>query len=469
MSSAAPNPVPAGTEPVELTAVGCKGNDEQRHDTNPTPKPEDSKENVGCFAKVAAFMAIVMPPGGIAASAFNISASTLGAGIVGLPAAAQSSGLVMAMFYLLIITLLCIFTMHSLAVAAEKSNARTFEEITHKLLGRGASYFLAGIRAFHGFSGCVAYVISTGDILSAFLKDNNSDFLKSNSGNQLLTSVFWLCCMLPLVIPRHIDSLRYVSTFAVTFIVYLVIVITVHSCLNGLPENIKSVSVGKDESAEVVLFNSGNTAIEGLGVFVFAYVCQVVAVEVYMDMKDRSVRKFVIASTIAMFLCFTLYIMTVFFGYLDFGSSITGSILLMYDPMNEPEVLVGYIGMLVKLCASYALLGMACRNGIYSLIGWDADTVAFWKHCIAVVSLSVVMLLSGLFIPKINTVLGLAGSISGASLSFIFPALLIMYAGGFTWQKVGGFYFIVTYIVLLIGVFSLVFGTGAAIWGTING
>ncbi|CCD16478.1 unnamed protein product [Trypanosoma congolense IL3000] len=470
MSSAAPNPVPAGTEPVELTAVGCKGNDEQRHDTNPTPKPEDSKENVGCFAKVAAFVAATIPPGGIAASAFNIGSTTVGAGIFGLPAASQSSGLVMAMFYLLVITAMAVFSTYALGVAADRSKVNTYEGVARVLLGKWGAYITAAARVFMSLSGCVAYVISTGDILHAILKNSSaSDFLKTTAGNRLLTFIMWLCCMLPLVIPRHIDSLRHASTVAFVLMIYMVAVVVVHSCMNGLPENIKSVSVGRNESAEVVLFNSGNTAIEGLGVFIFAYVFQVTAYEVYMDMKDRSVRKLVIATIIAMAMCLPMYALTALFGYLDFGSKATSSILLMYDPLNEPEVLIGYVGVLVMLFVSYALLGMSCRNALYSLIGWDANTVAFWKHCIAVVSLSVVMLVCGLFIPKINTVLGFAGSISGAFLAFIFPALFLMYSGGFTLQKVGPLCYIATYVLLLSGIIAAVFGTGATIYGVVVG
>ncbi|RHW73297.1 amino acid transporter 10 [Trypanosoma brucei equiperdum] len=441
---------------------------------NPNPEAplsqNELKNSGGCFARVSLFMATIIPPGGIAASAFNVAASSVGAGIIGLPSAANSSGLVMAMIYLIIITAMSVFTMHNLAVVADKTNVYTYEGVARVLLGRWGKYYVAVVRAFHGFSACVAYVISVGDILSATLKGTNApDFLKQKSGNRLLTIGMWLCFMLPLVIPRHIDSLRYVSTIAVSFMVYLVIAIVVHSCMNGLPENIKNVSVGKDDNAEIILFNSGNRAIEGLGVIMFAYVCQVVALEVYENMTNRSVGRFVIASAIALGICFTLYVMTAFFGYMDFGRAVTGSVLLMYDPVNEPAIMVGFVGVLVKLCVSYAILAMACRNALYDVVGWDADKVAFWKHCIAVVTLSVVMLLCGLFIPKITTVLGFAGSISGGSLGFILPSLLVMYSGGFTWQKVGPFYYLTTYAVLLTGVIAIVFGTGATIWGTATG
>nr|CCC94610.1 unnamed protein product [Trypanosoma congolense IL3000] len=424
----------------------------------------------GPFESVTKRVAAVIPPGGVFASAFNIAATTLGAGIFGLPAAANGSGLVMALFYLLLINCMTIYSMHNLAVAAERSKAQTYEGVTFVLLGKWAAYIIAGVRAFDGFTSCIAYIISVGDIFSSILKDTNApDFLKSNAGNRLLTSLLWLCCMLPLVIPRHIDSLRHVSTFAVSFMVYFVIVIVIHSCMNGLPENIKSVSVGKSDDAEIILFNSGNAAIEGLGVFMFSYTCQDTAYEVYMDMKDRSIKKFVIASTIAMTMCTVLYALTVFFGYLDFGRQTTGSILLMYDPVKEPAIMVGMVGVLIKLLASYALLAMACRNALYSFTNRHVGAMPFWKHCVSVVAISVSALLFGLFIPKVNTVLGFAGSVTGGSLGYIFPALLLMYSGGFTVQKVGVVNFLSAYVLLITGVIGVVFGTGATIWGTING
>ncbi|RHW70988.1 amino acid transporter 10 [Trypanosoma brucei equiperdum] len=430
----------------------------------------NSESKFAPFSKLSKKIAAVIPPGGIFASAFNIAATTLGAGIFGLPSTANGSGLVMGIFYLVIINCMTIYSMYNLALAAERSKALTYEGVTFVVLGRWAAYAIAAVRAFDGFTSCIAYVISVGDIFSSILKGTDApEFWKGNTGNRLLTALLWLCCMLPLVIPRHVDSLRHVSTFAVTFMVYFVIVIVVHSCLNGLPENIKDVSVGKSDTAAIILFNSGNAAVEGLGVFMFSYTCQDTAYEIYMDMKDRSVRKFVISSAIAMCMCTVLYILTVFFGYMDFGRDVTGSILLMYDPVNEPAVMVGMIGVLVKLIASYALLAMACRNALYSIAGKNADVLPFWKHCASVVTLSVAALVLGLFIPKVNTVLGFAGSITGGSLGYIFPSLLLMYSGGFTWQRVGPFHYLVAYGLLISGVVGVVFGTGATIWGTIVG
>ncbi|ORC80166.1 amino acid transporter [Trypanosoma theileri] len=239
--------------------------------------------------------------------------------------------------------------------------------------------------------------------------------------------------------------------------------------MNGLPENIHDISVGKSDDAEVVLFNSGNAAIEGLGVFLFAYVCQINAYEVYWDMTDRSLSKYTLASALGMMLCFLLYAMTSFFGYLDFGREVTSSVLLMYDPIKEKQMMVGFVGVLVKLCCSFALLSMACRNSLYGTIGWDADEIPYWKHIIVVVTLSVIMLLFGLFIPKITIVLGFAGSITGGSLGFILPALFVMYSGDWNLKKVGIFNYLCTYALLLSGVVAVIFGEGGTIYSTVIG
>ncbi|RNF00876.1 putative amino acid transporter [Trypanosoma rangeli] len=464
-----------GTHPNDATlslqpSTYNEGNTAKKEEAN-APSVNQLPAPNGLLAKLNTCVNVVIPPGGILASAFNLASSSIGAGILGLPLATNKSGVVMAIVYLAIITFLTIYSVYALGVAAQRTKIRSYEAVALVLMGRWFALFVASVRVFHGFSACVAYVISVGDIFKNVLMHSQSTpkFLKTTAGNRLLTVVVWLCAMMPLVIPKHIDSLRYFSTFAVSFIIYFVVVIVVHSCTHGLSENIHNVSMGKDDNSAVVLFNSGNEAIEGLGVFMFAYVCQINAYEVYWDMKNPTLTRFTFAAGIGMTLCFLLYGMTSFFGYMDFGKKVNDSILLMYHPLDEPEVLVAYIGVLSKLCASYAMLFMAARNAIYHGLGWDVDKLPYWKHCIAVSLISAVALLCGLFIPRIQIVLGFAGSISGGCISFIFPAFYVMYAGDWTWKKVGAFHYILTYVMLVAGVVGVVFGTGATIYDTAVG
>ncbi|CCW69850.1 unnamed protein product [Phytomonas sp. Hart1] len=97
------------------------------------------------------------------------------------------------------------------------------------------------------------------------------------------------------------------------------------------------------------------------------------------------------------------------------------------------------------------------------------DNIPFKKHLIVVVVLCVASLLSGLFIPKITTVFGFAGSICGGFMAFIFPALFYMYSGGFTVRQEGWFNYYITYLLLICGVIGIVFGLIGTIYNTVIG
>lgn len=92
--------------------------------------------------------------------------------------------------------------------------------------------------------------------------------------------------MFPLIVPKHVDSLRIASMFAVAFMVFFSIVIVVHSCLNGLSVNTKfvktnDVDYATDAPNTVYLFRTGNAVVPSVGVFMFAFLCQINALEIF--------------------------------------------------------------------------------------------------------------------------------------------------------------------------------------------
>ncbi|PWU83140.1 putative amino acid transporter [Trypanosoma cruzi] len=206
------------------------------------------------------------------------------------------------------------------------------------------------------------------------------------------------------------------------------------------------------------LFGTGNRALDGLGVFMFAFLCQVNSFEVYWDMSDRSASRFTLCSAIAMLLCFIVYGSTAVFGYLDFGNRATVSALLLYNPVKEPEVVVAYIGLLVKLCASFPLISMATRNSLYHSVGWDPDKLPFWKHCVVVVSLAVAALLFGPVHPQYQHGVWLHWLILWRCNGFLLPSILMMYGGklvaAVSWM---GALHPFTYALLFAGVVMVVF------------
>ncbi|CAD2218974.1 Transmembrane amino acid transporter protein/Tryptophan/tyrosine permease family, putative [Angomonas deanei] len=344
----------------------------------------------GPFSCITRCVHKVMPPGGIVASAFSLAGGTIGAGILGLPAGTNACGVITSMILLTYVTVLTIFSLRMLSIVASKSGIKSFEGLTRWLFPQGHyafSYFSAFIRWFFSFGCCIGYVISVMDLFKPIfdesLKRSETEnkalvYFASANGRRLIAFLVWLVFMVPLVIPRHIDTLRFASFLAIMFMVYFCIIIIVHSCLNGLKIHKNNVVISgpktANDGAQIFLFRSGNSAVSDLGTFCFSYICQVNAVEVFWDMRPevRTVNGFTKAGALGIMICTIIYIMVSIFGYFDFGAEklATNSMLLMYNPLDEPEVMVAYIGVLIKLIVAYALLHIGCRNSVYYCIGW---------------------------------------------------------------------------------------------------
>ncbi|KPI90328.1 putative amino acid transporter aATP11 [Leptomonas seymouri] len=402
----------------------------------------------------------ILPYGGVMSSGINLASSCIGAGIIALPSAFNSSGLIMGLIYMIIIAYLTVYSYILLAIVANKTGLRNYEQIVRALMGPGADYFLAFCLWFLSFGGEVSYAISLKDVLTAFLENSPSapSYLKTLAGERVITFLLWLGFMLPLCLPKEINTLRYFSSLAICFVVYFAIAMIIHSSMHGLQENPRP---------QVKMFNTGNTAIGGFATFIFAFISQLNAMEVAGEMHEFSVKRMTIASTIGVMICFTLYFFSGLFGYLDFGSAVTGSALKMYNPVEDKMMGVGYGGLMLKLCVGYGLHMIPVRDAIYHVFRTDVHRVPWWRNACVCGLMATLSMLCGLFVPRINVVFGLVGGFAGGFIGYIFPALMFMYAGNWTFSSVGWFHYFSTYLLLLVGVIGVVWGTASAIYGEV--
>ncbi|KAK7195131.1 Transmembrane amino acid transporter protein/Tryptophan/tyrosine permease family [Novymonas esmeraldas] len=405
------------------------------------------------------FMRIVntiIPNGGLLSGAVNLASVTLGAGIMSIPASFNTSGMIMAVFYLIVITALTVFSITLLAQAMEKTGIYSFEGLARALFGRGGDIIVAVLMWILCFGGSIGYVIAVGDIFKPILDHPGvPDFLQTMNGRRCIMSGIWLLFMLPLVLPKRINSLRYVSAVGVCFILLFVVCVIYHSIAYGLKDGIRD---------DLVMVRPGNAAVSGLSIFCFSYLCQVNVGRIVLENTNSSIRKITLQAGVSCAICGVLYFLTGFFGYAEFGPALQGNILDKYNPYQSPVFFVVFIGLIVKLCAAFSLNMLACRTALFQVVHWDVDTLPYWKHTVVSVPIAIGALILGLFVPDIGLVFGLAGAFSGGFIGFVFPALYVMYSGNWNLKTVGIWYYLGTYFLLLCGVISIVFGTGSSIY-----
>lgn len=419
--------------------------------------------------RFSAFMHKIVPHGGILSNSYNLAAVTLGSGVIALPSSFQATGVITSVIVLVVITLSTIYSVYIMMQAADKTGRRlySYEALSRGLLGRGWDYLAAFHMWMFCFGSCVSYVISTGDLLSRATDDPSvNSFVRSTWGNRVLVIMIWACVMLPLSIPKEINSLRYFSIIGVSCMMYFVIIIIVHAGMNGFKDGKAIHKVG--------MFKTGNNALVGFSNFLFAFLAQTNVFEVARETPNPTPRRVTIDMAVSQTICCVLYILAGVFGYLDFGEEITDSILLYYNVRSDAKVAVAYVGIAIKMCVGFAICMQPSRDAVYYCLGWhfpmfkDIRTVPFWLNAAICTFMSIVALVLGIFIPSVNIVFGLVGSFCGGFLGFIFPALFVMYAGNWGLKQVGWFHYICTYLLLIAGVIAVVFGTVAAIYGEVN-
>lgn len=431
----------------------CEPSDEEGSEDAKLPPPS-------CWK--CRWISKIVPYGGFLSGTLNFASITLGAGVISIPSAFQEAGVLMALFYLVVVTGLTIYSIRLLAFASERTGLTSFEALSKGLFFTWGGYFSAVLMILLCFGGSVGYVMAVKNIFTVILADGPSTpaYLLTVSGCRLMVSLVWLCFMFPLVLPKQINSLRYVSAVGVTFIVFFVICIVENSAekisKEGLPPYIR-------------LAASGNAAVSGLGLFIFAYLCQVNTFRIYYEMTPRrNINKLTLQGAVSCASCFTLYFLCGFFGYMDFGEEMTGSILLKFNPYKNPVFFVCYVGLIVKLCAAFSLNMLACRTALFSCLSMDVPSMSYWKHSIIGTCFAVPALLIGLFLSDITIVFDLVGSLCGGFIGFIMPALFIMYAGEWSRKSVGWASFLGTYFLLFSGVVAVIFGTGNTIYNTVR-
>ncbi|RNE95191.1 putative amino acid transporter [Trypanosoma rangeli] len=404
---------------------------------------------------------IIVPRGGALSGMLNLASVTLGAGIISIPSAFNTSGMVMAMVYLLAVTALTVFSIHLLVAASERTGYRSFESLARGLLGRGADIAVALLMWLLCFGGATGYMVAVGDVLRPILAHKGvPEYLKTDSVRRLIMSCIWILFIFPFVLPKQVNSLRYVSAVGVLFIIFFVGCVVVHS--------VQKIAADGHLRSDLVLFRPGNSAVSGLALFMFAYLCQVNCFIIYYEMRCRSVANMTRDAAASCGICCLLYFLIGFFGYAEFGPEVSGSILAHFNPYTAPAFLVCFIGIIVKLCAAFSLNILACRTALFQTMQWDVDTMPYWKHSIFSVTFAVGALLFGLFLPDVDIVFGLVGAFCGGFIGFIFPALFIMYSGNWSYKSVGAVQYFLTYFILVAGVVAIVFGTGSTVYSTIK-
>jgi amino acid permease len=349
----------------------------------------------------------------------------VGTGILALPYAMKSAGIVMGSIMMIIASLFSLMTLLMLLIVANKKKLFCYKDIANDTFSRYTGIFVEIMIFFFSIGVLAVFTGIIGDYMSSILtvisiSDNPSTatlfFVDKRvcSAIVLITIVFPLCCL------RRIQFLSYTSIMSIFSIIFVIIVVVVKLCENGMPMGTYK------KPHKVILVNTD----EPLGIFMafpvvfFSYASHTNFLSMYEEMRNRNYDVMKKTTSISILLISFMYAVMAICGYLLFVDDTMGNILNGFNN-DELVIIIAKASLMLVVITSFPLIHFSARQGVDRLLfpntrfSWTRFITEAIIICLLVYGLSVL-------IPDLADLAGLTGATIGTLIQFVFPSLFFL-------------------------------------------
>ncbi|KAI7877128.1 hypothetical protein K492DRAFT_166391 [Lichtheimia hyalospora FSU 10163] len=354
-------------------------------------------------------MATASPFSGIS----NLLNTILGTGVLAMPAAVATVGLIPGMVLTLFSGITSGTGLYFLSESAARVQGRhaSFFAVSQLTWPSAAMWFDTAI-AIKCFGVAVSYLIIIGDLLPLVVLAFASEPIADTS--LLLDRRLWILVVMAILAPlsylRTLNALRHISALAIVSVVYLCAIVVYHYFTPGLLQ--------KPEHVDLWHITPG--IFSKLPVFIFAFTCHQNIFTVHNELKDNSRRSMIKVILWAIGSAAAVYELVATVGYLSFGRNAKGNIILEYPP--SPFVAGGRVAIVILVMLGYPLQLHPCRASFTKVL--EALNIhPPMKHYTTTTALIIGTLIIAVSVSQLDLVLAFVGSTGSTSISFILPGL----------------------------------------------
>lgn len=297
------------------------------------------------------------PTGTPTSSTINLVKTILGAGLLAIPFAFRSDGVLVGTLLTLLAAITSGFGLFILAKCSKtlinprNSSFFTLCMLTYPLLS--PLFDLAMIVQCFGVG--LSYLVLIGELFPGLFGGEPSFWI-------LISAVIIvpLCCL------KRLDSLRYssiVGLFALAYLSLLVVVYFAHDTL--------FTDDYKRYRGQVTWFKvyDGKGLMSTFSIIVFAYTGSMNLFSIINELKENSMTNITGVITRSISISTAVFLTVGITGYLTFGSNTLGNIMLNYNP-DSVWVHIGKLCLGTVVLLSFPLLFHPCRIAINNLVVW---------------------------------------------------------------------------------------------------
>ncbi|KAG0199505.1 hypothetical protein BGX28_007249 [Mortierella sp. GBA30] len=307
----------------------------------------------------------VGPSAGFWSCTINLANTILGTGMLAMPGALASVGLLLGSFMIFFSACASGLGLYFLTRSASRTHGRAASFFAcSKLTYPSAAVFFDLAIAIKCFGVGISYLIIIGDLMPEVVRSLATMAFIAAGGDGfgdmdpqlwfLVDRRFWITLFMgiigPLAFLKRLDSLKATSALALMAVFYLVYIV-IHYYVN--PEQ------PLPPKEEIRLVHLSSQFLTTLPIFVFAFTCHQNIFSVYNELTDngQSMLNRIISSSIgsAVVTYHTIGVL----GYLTFGNVVGSNIIQMYNA--SLLVTIGRIAIVILVMFSFPLQCHPCR------------------------------------------------------------------------------------------------------------
>lgn len=348
------------------------------------------------------------------ATIFNLLNSVLGIGLLSVPNSFSDTGFFMSFFILILMAVLCYFASVIVIKLQLKVGAQGLDELTMKILGKVGSIILSILSLLFLVCGLLSYVIVAGDMMTSWFALAGIE-TETLWRRVLLIGVYAIVFPITMTIPRSVQYLKYFSTATMVCLAFFMVVMII-KCCQYCPDN------GIHETCKTFKFTFG--MFSTLSTFGLTFSLPVVVLPIIKN-YNTLYRKRKIVAFVTTLICVIIVAVTGVTGYCRFGETTKANVLQNFSDDDVLIIIVRVAFFIVVTCA-YPLLAQTVFGSWSELIFHvnNASQLMGWRRAVILIIGNGIPILIAMFLSSIKPVIGIAGSLGGCIVNFMYPGLL---------------------------------------------